>query len=483
MPRALESFFDVDARIQQESLRTEEDGHVDTRSPERPWWLLLVVSDVVAIALGIVVVTLVQGLGATPAWALVFGIVWVGALAMGGAYPGWGLGPVDRLRTRVRAVAAAVVIAWLGGIATTGIDFQSLTWIALAASVTAGAQWLGGIAVRHSMVNSGRWGLDAVFYGTEEATKRILQVVESQPAVGFRPVGIFDDDPRTWGRELHGIPVLGDTGLVHPDASVAVLALSSGDVLRADLDRFLRYYRRVVVVPELVEQSAALMQPVDFAGLLGLEMRLDLTSRVAKGAKRATDLFLTSVTLPLWGLVVMFAAALVWLGDRESPFYVQRRKGQHGRDIEVLKLRTMVPNAEAALKAALANDESLRIEWEATSKLQNDPRITRVGGIMRKLSIDELPQLVNVLRGDMSLVGPRPLPSYHENKLTEESRRLRRLVRPGMSGLWQVSGRSDTGDEGIAWLDSYYVRNWSVWLDVVIVLSTFRAAVRSAGAY
>jgi lipopolysaccharide/colanic/teichoic acid biosynthesis glycosyltransferase len=143
----------------------------------------------------------------------------------------------------------------------------------------------------------------------------------------------------------------------------------------------------------------------------------------------------------------------------------------------------MRPDADRVLEKALAADPALRAEWDATFKLENDPRITRAGRLIRATSLDELPQLLNVLRGEMSLVGPRPLPAYHHDELEEDVREVRERVRPGLTGLWQVSGRSDTGTAGMERWDPYYVRNWSLWLDVVILVRTFRAVLARSGAY
>ncbi|MEM6338258.1 MAG: sugar transferase, partial [Bacteroidota bacterium] len=148
-----------------------------------------------------------------------------------------------------------------------------------------------------------------------------------------------------------------------------------------------------------------------------------------------------------------------------------------------LKFRTMVKDAEAVLKRRLDEDPALRREWETTFKLRKDPRITRVGRLLRRFSLDELPQLINVLRGEMSLVGPRPLPAYHHEELTDRVRTLRERIRPGLTGLWQVSGRSDSGNEGLERWDAYYVRNWSLWLDIVILTRTVRAVLGGKGAY
>jgi len=143
----------------------------------------------------------------------------------------------------------------------------------------------------------------------------------------------------------------------------------------------------------------------------------------------------------------------------------------------------MVPNAEQVLQNALRTNSKLREEWEAHYKLKKDPRITKVGNFLRKTSLDELPQLINILTGDMALVGPRPLPAYHFNELPERVQRLRDQVRPGITGLWQVSGRSEAGTAGMEKWDPYYVRNWSVWLDLVIIARTFSAVLFARGDY
>jgi lipopolysaccharide/colanic/teichoic acid biosynthesis glycosyltransferase len=143
----------------------------------------------------------------------------------------------------------------------------------------------------------------------------------------------------------------------------------------------------------------------------------------------------------------------------------------------------MVPNAENVLAKALKKNPALKAEWETHFKLKKDPRITKVGQFLRKTSLDEIPQLLNVLRGTMSLVGPRPLPAYHFKDLPEQVQFLRDKVQPGITGLWQVSGRSDAGTAGMEKWDPYYVRNWSIWLDIVILARTFKTVCCGSGAY
>tara|TARA_B100000927_G_scaffold35203_1_gene25285 strand:+ start:30 stop:461 length:432 start_codon:yes stop_codon:yes gene_type:complete len=143
----------------------------------------------------------------------------------------------------------------------------------------------------------------------------------------------------------------------------------------------------------------------------------------------------------------------------------------------------MVPNAEKVLEEALEKDENLRNEWNNHFKLKKDPRITKIGRFLRITSLDELPQLFNVLNGTMSVVGPRPLPNYHFNELPKYVQDLRNKVKPGITGLWQVSGRSEAGTVGMEKWDPYYVRNWSIWLDIFILFKTVKAVFSGKGAY
>jgi lipopolysaccharide/colanic/teichoic acid biosynthesis glycosyltransferase len=187
--------------------------------------------------------------------------------------------------------------------------------------------------------------------------------------------------------------------------------------------------------------------------------------------------------MPLWVPLMALIYILIWLEDRNNPIFLQPRVGKGGGIFRTVKFRTMVPHAEKVLQRALKKDPALRAEWEEHFKLKKDPRITKVGRLLRKASLDEIPQLINVLRGTMSLVGPRPLPSYHFKDLPEQVRFLRHKVQPGITGLWQVSGRSEAGTAGMEKWDPYYVRNWSVWLDIVIIARTFKAVFAAQGAY
>jgi lipopolysaccharide/colanic/teichoic acid biosynthesis glycosyltransferase len=303
--------------------------------------------------------------------------------------------------------------------------------------------------------------------------------------MGYTPIAVFDDDPDLWGGHLDTVPIVGRTDRVLGSCGAAVLAMPDAPPERrvALLEGPLACYRTVVVVPDLVDAPSLWVRPRDMAGLLGLEITSNLTRPLPRLGKRALDLGVTVALAPFWIPIVLVLALGVWMEDATNPWFVQERVGLAGRPFRLFKLRTMRPDAGRVLDDALAADAGLRAEWEATFKLPLDPRVTRVGRHIRALSLDELPQLINVLRGEMSLVGPRPLPRYHHGELAADVREIRERVRPGVTGLWQVSGRGDAGTAGMERWDPYYVRNWSLWLDAVILVRTVRAVLARRGAY
>ena len=213
-----------------------------------------------------------------------------------------------------------------------------------------------------------------------------------------------------------------------------------------------------------------------------MEIRHNLLNPSVQRAKRALDLVAAVVGGILILPLTLVLALLVWLESGGPVFYSAERMGRDGELFSCVKFRTMVPDAEAALRRMLEESSEFREEYSKYHKLRDDPRVTRVGRFLRKTSLDELPQLWNVLRGEMSLVGPRPyLPRESADIGVTQSEILR--VYPGVTGPWQVSGRSSTSFSERAEIDAYYVRNWSIWLDLVILARTMRALLLDREAY
>ena len=198
----------------------------------------------------------------------------------------------------------------------------------------------------------------------------------------------------------------------------------------------------------------------------------------ARWLKRGIDIVGASLALLLALPVFLLLILALWL-EGGKPLYAQTRLGRNGRRFRMLKLRSMVPDAESRLAACLAADPALRLEWDRTQKLKNDPRITPLGRLIRKTSLDELPQLVNVLKGDMSLIGPRPMLPDQLPLYLHPSAYL--AVRPGLSGLWQVTARNDESFEVRAEIDKHYVENLSVAVDLRILVATVGAVIAATG--
>ena len=209
-----------------------------------------------------------------------------------------------------------------------------------------------------------------------------------------------------------------------------------------------------------------------------LDRNLVPKSRVA----RVLDISLILLAAPYILLAFLVIMLSIKLDSKGRVFYRQARIGRYGRKFYVYKFRTMVENAERILQTYLDNSPELKAEWLATHKLKNDPRVTRIGSILRKLSLDELPQLWNVIIGDMSLIGPRPIVDAEVEKYGK-CFDLYIQVRPGLTGLWQVSGRNDTTYEHRVELDEYYILNRSLKLDLQILLKTVFVVLRKDGAY
>ncbi len=418
-------------------------------------------------------------------WALYIFATWSIGAWFANLYPGWGLGVVEELRRTTMVLC--IVYASLAVLLLVSLNAKDTSRLTFFLSAVAAIPLLPLVRSRVKMflIRQGFWGVPCAIYGAGITGLHVLDVLRMERGLGFIPHCILDDNDDFHGIKLNGVRVIGGTDVICPNTPVAILAITNltRERLIELLDGPLSRYRKVIVIPNMLDAPSVWVESRDMGGILGLELSNNLLKPAAQSAKRFMDFLLTTVSAPLWAPLTLLLAGLVWLEDRENPFYSQERIGLGGRVFHTWKLRTMVPNAEEVLRQSLDGDEQLRNEWEMYRKLRNDPRITSMGKFLRRFSLDEIPQLYNILKGEMSLVGPRPLPGYHQSELSDRIGELRTRVRPGVTGLWQVSGRSDTGNEGFERYDGYYVKNWSIWLDVVILVRTIKAVFWGRGAY
>jgi len=307
--------------------------------------------------------------------------------------------------------------------------------------------------------------------------------------LGYAPAALID-----WGLTPSGKP---PNGLSHADAMtqaenlarrdrVDTIILAAPYIRRSHLaplvGRASRSFRHVLLISHLGGITNSAVTARDFAGTLAVEIKYNLLNPWARRAKRILDLAATVVGGALVLPLLLGIALLIYAESGRPIFYTDWRMGKDSTPFACIKFRTMVTGAEAVLELMLAEDAGLREEYVKYHKLRVDPRVTRVGRFLRRTSLDELPQLWNVLRGEMSLVGPRPYLPRESGDIGEAREEILR-VPPGVTGPWQVSGRNHAFFTDRVEMDIHYVRDWSVWLDLVLLSRTVRALFLDRGAY
>jgi exopolysaccharide biosynthesis polyprenyl glycosylphosphotransferase len=337
-------------------------------------------------------------------------------------------------------------------------------------------QWLGAQRIR------GGYSSRVVLVGSEESSLRIAKELSKHFVAGYHVVGACVPQGMPGGT-LRGTDIrvfggLGDINEALRLAEADTVVVTSGAEITAERMRELSWSlepgrQHLVVVPSLTDIGGPRIHTRPVAGLPLIHVETPTYEGRKKFAKRAFDLIGSGLLLVLASVPLILLALLVKLTSDGPVFYWQERVGLDGKTFHMLKFRSMQVNADARLAELLAAQGSGQAPL---FKVRNDPRLTRPGAFLRKYSLDELPQLINVWRGDMSLVGPRPQ-RESEVALYDLAARRRLIVQPGMTGLWQVSGRSSLSWEDAIRLDLYYVENWSVAGDIVILWRTIKAVV------
>ncbi len=406
-----------------------------------------------------------------------------------GLYPGFGLGPVETMRRQWRNTTAVFLALSAATFALKMAPVYSRLTLTLA--------WLGSLALM-PVVRSGTfrvlgrcpwWPRPVVVVGSTSRAIVLVHDLQRRADLGYRPVALLvpsSQPPGASSAKVAGVPV-GTAADAPAFAAAGVRVALVSDQTGADrhvASWLQRAFPHVVVLPETAGLPVEQAQGRNIGGVLAVEYTNQLLRPRNRAIKRAMDLGLGAAGLLVTAPVVALAAAAVKLSSRGPALYFQEREGFRGKHILVPKLRTMFVDAEERLEAHLAADADARREWARSVKLTRDPRVIPwMGTFLRRTSIDELPQLWSVVRGQMSLVGPRPFPDYHLQRFSEEFRALRRLVRPGLSGWWQVTVRSDGGIDEQQAYDTYYIQNWSIWMDLYVILRTPVAILTSRGAY
>lgn len=346
------------------------------------------------------------------------------------------------------------------------------------------------ILLKKILISIGWYKKDTVIIGTGKNAKKTYKALSTEFYLGFNIRYFVVSEPIGDKVLMDSVTIINPQGedlfsLINIDkSSQFILALDD----ERSLDFWLRYLtihkcRSISVIPNV---RGIPLYGTDMSFLFSHEMLLlrinnNLAKRSSRILKRTMDI-VGSVSIIISLSPVLLVLYFLIKKDGGNAIYGHPRIGRNGKVFKCLKFRSMVVNSKDVLEELLKNDLEARAEWEKDFKLKNDPRITKLGYFIRKTSLDELPQLFNVLKGEMSLVGPRPivkdeLERYHEDV------DYYLMAKPGMTGLWQVSGRNDVDYETRVYFDSWYVKNWSLWNDIAILFKTINVVLKKDGAY
>ena len=331
-------------------------------------------------------------------------------------------------------------------------------------------------------------GIPTVIYGSGTTGKIVADCLLGSIRTGYKPVLILDDKP-LGDDEYRGIPIIHDTK-VGPqlveryNLKMAIIAMPSLDAqkLKALQNTSVYAFRYNVIIPNFFNISSIWMSVRDFNGILGIDTSNKFNLSWNKVIKRSMDIIIVTFGGLLVLPFLLIIALLIKITSKGPILYKQKRLGANGKHFFTYKFRTMEIDADKILQKLLDSDPELKTEWEKNHKLLNDPRITKMGKFLRRTSIDEFPQLLNIIKGEMSLVGPRPIVDDEIVKYGEDYKRVF-SNKPGLTGLWQVSGRSDANYLDRVAYDVYYLQSWSVWLDLWIIFKTFGVVLLGKGAY
>ncbi len=495
--------------------------------------LLLMAADACAVLLGAGLVmaltaqsglTLVERLGMLALLPLS-----LAAYSAAGLYAVCAPSPPQEIRSITVATALVYFALWSAAVLTHAgqLGFAvHLSWL-VGLLCTATFAPIARALIRARFARRSWWGQPVVVFGAGKIGREVVSALRSRPGLGLRPVAILEQDQSKLGSvrmgwsgedvelepvpsglssrplcerygpdersaleqfsEVEGVPIMGGFELAPMLAqrlgirsALIALPLPEASAVHDLIERYAAAYSNVLVVPDLCSLAHFGAPTRQLGAILGIEVQRQLLLYWPRFTKRLLDLTLTSVGLLLIAPLFALLALAVKLDSRGSVFYLQKRLGQDGVRFSAFKFRTMHGDGEQRLAEVLARDPALRAEYEQFHKLSVDPRVTRVGRLLRKYSLDELPQLLNVFLGQMSLVGPRPYLDREIAAMTGREAIVLR-VKPGITGYWQVTERNASTFEHRVRLDVEYVRSWSPWLDLYVIARTVPVVLGGTG--
>lgn len=334
---------------------------------------------------------------------------------------------------------------------------------------------------KHFFAKFSYWGVPIVIYTSGNSANYVIDRLLSNKHYGYKPVLIIDssESPAT---NYKGIPIFKNSSELL--SLIKNLKIKNALICeyKNNLSEVMSSYRYTISIATNQNSFTCTQQLKEIGDIIGFSSTHNLTIKSYYYFKRFIDIFIILLFIPILLPVFLILSLIVGCTSRGPVFYGHKRVGKNGKEFKCWKFRSMVINSQEMLEEILKNDPIRAAEWEAERKFKDDPRVTKIGKFLRKTSLDELPQLINVLTGEMSLVGPRPVTEPELEKYGS-SKDYVLSVLPGISGLWQVNGRSETSYEERIYFDTYYIQNWSVWFDIWILIKTVFVVIKGKGAY
>jgi len=449
---------------------------------------MLILTDVVCTLLAILLALQLHWFSAvefSPAYVEIFALLIIILLIKfysAGLYPGIGLHYIDELRLLVESLSFTfLIILAVTFVLHTSYIYSRLviffTWILSILLIP-----FGRYLVRRLLISLDLWGVPVVIIGDPERANDLAKNFQINTQHGIRPELIVGAED-CLSDDSSGSPIRIKECAKRQDLQNALILID--DLNQVDLlfDRYRFMFRHVTLIKDQVgNYGLNNLQPLDFSSVLGLQIRNNLLSQSSQMLKKLIDTLGSFFGLVLLSPFLGLMALAIRLDSPGGVIYRQPRLGRGGKTFQLLKFRTMYINADVVLKTELSRNPEMKAEWDCYQKLRNDPRVTRVGRFLRKFSLDEFAQLWNVARGEMSLVGPRPI---MRNQRLQYGPAFKDYIQasPGMTGLWQVSGRNQTSFARRAELDDEYIQRWSIWMDIYILAKTIKVVLWRDGAY
>ncbi len=447
--------------------------------------IILFISDILMLSGSIVVTLLLRNLfGGVNIYAgiypdmlpyilLAFPIVF----AFRGLYPGYGKDIIYEIKNLTYSIT--IVFALLGTLTFLirgDFAFSRMVFL-MSWAISIILVPLARSFVRNTFANKSWWGIPVIIIGAGKAGEEVINALNYQKKIGLQPIVAVDDNPDRWGY-YQNVPIIGGLQVIpllskqfNVEHSIIAMPSVSSSVQKKIIQNYSRYFKHTTVIPDIFGLSSLWVTNNDLGGFLGLEISQKLLEFSSKFSKRAFDIFLALTLGILSSPLLILTAIIIKIDSKGKVLFKQERMGINRTTFQIYKFRTMRIDAEKRLKDILSEDAVLKAEFEMCHKLKFDPRLTRIGSFLRKYSIDELPQLLNVIKGDMSMIGPRAFMYWESRKMNGNDDIILR-VKPGISGMWQITNRNESDFEDRINKDIYYIRNWSMFLDFYIVART-----------